>query len=91
MPNLNQKGPMGEGSMTGRKKGRCSNYDAGINHQTIQENDNRENPTNENVQGQRLGLGMGRGMGQNREGRVMGRSGGRGKGMDRRFRGDIQE
>ncbi len=28
MPNLDQHGPMGQGPMTGRKMGRCTNYGA---------------------------------------------------------------
>ena len=102
MPNLNQKGPMGEGPMTGRRMGRCTNYVARRNNQTTQENENRENPIIDIVQeqrqglgrGRRMGRGMGNGIGQNRGGRGMGRSGGgggRGTGMGRRFRGDIQE
>lgn len=28
MPGLNQKGPMGEGAMTGRRMGKCTNFGA---------------------------------------------------------------
>lgn len=85
MPNLNKKGPMGEGPMTGRKMGRCTNYCAGRNNQTTQENENRENPINETAQVQGQGLGRDRGM------RRSGGGGGRGTGMGRRFRDNIQE
>ena len=98
MPNFDQRGPVGEGPMTGRKMGRCTNYGAHQN-QTIEVNENTVNPMNDNVQGQGLGRGMrrrmrrgmrngmgqGNGMGQNRGGRGMGRSGGGGRGMGRRF------
>ena len=29
MPGLNHKGPMGDGPMTGRKMGKCTNFGAG--------------------------------------------------------------
>ncbi|MDD2476125.1 MAG: DUF5320 domain-containing protein [Dysgonamonadaceae bacterium] len=94
MPNFNQKGPMGEGPMTGRKMGRCSNYGTARRNQTSQENENIENPSNDNFFGRFFGRGRGRGMGnglgQNRGGRGMGRSGGGdGRGMGRRFRNDF--
>ena len=34
MPGLNQKGPMGQGPMTGRRMGRCTNF--GANQQKIE-------------------------------------------------------
>lgn len=67
MPNLNQKGPMGEGSMTRRKMGRCTNFGAGCRKQTMQENENRENlvsDTQVNDNAQEQGNGRGRGMGR---------------------------
>ncbi len=102
MSNFNQRGPMGDGPMTGRKMGRCTNYGAARNNQINQENEITENPINDNPQGRGLGRGIGRrgenvmgnDIGQNCGGRGMGRSGGgvvRGMGMGRRFRGDIQE
>ncbi len=33
MPNMNQTGPMGQGRMTGRKMGRCTNYGIGLTKQ----------------------------------------------------------
>ena len=104
MSNFNQKGPMGEGRMTGRKMGRCINLGAAQINQTTQENENKENPINENSPelglgrglGRRMGrcmgndMGQGRGMGQNRGGRGMGQSGG-GRGMGRRFPDVTQE
>ncbi|MDD3357109.1 MAG: DUF5320 domain-containing protein [Dysgonamonadaceae bacterium] len=97
MSNFNQKGPMGEGPMTGRRMGRCTNYGVARRKQTNQENENVVNPSNDNFFGRFFGRGrgrgMGNGMGQNRGGRGMGRSGGgsRGMGIGRqgRFRDDI--
>ncbi len=95
MPSFNQKGPMGEGPMTGRKMGRCTNYGAARRNQINQENENAERPVNDDSQrqgfgrglGRRMGRGMGNGMGQNRGGRGMGRiGGGGGRGMGRRNR-----
>ena len=89
MPNLNQKGPMGEGSMTGRKMGKCTNFGAGRSTQTTPENENTEQPIADNMSGQGMGRGLGRGagrdIGQNRGGGGKGRccNGGRGMGMDR--------
>ena len=94
MSNFNQRGPMGEGPMTGRKMGRCGNFGAGRRYTATQENENIENPMNDNPQGQGMGRGRGRGMGrgmkngmgqgqgagmgQNRGGRRMGKDGGGG-------------
>ena len=39
MSNFNQRGPMGEGPMTGRRMGRCGNFGAGRRYPT-QENEN---------------------------------------------------
>lgn len=75
MPGLNQTGPMGQGSMTGRRMGRCSNFGAKLNPQPTTDNENPEVKIPENILGRGLGLGRGRG--------------GRGQGMGRqnRFRG----
>lgn len=107
MSNFNQRGPMGEGPMTGRRMGRCGNFGAGRRYPT-QENENIENTMNDILQEQglgrargqgmgrgminRMGRGKGGGMGQNRGGRGLGKgNGGRGRGMGGRFRDDIQE
>lgn len=72
MSNLNQKGPMGEGPMTGRKMGRCGNFGAGRRYPTTPESENTENEMTENPQEQRLGRGQGQRLGKGR-GRGMGR------------------
>jgi len=71
MPRFNRTGPRGEGPMTGRQMGKCTDYGAdrkGFAEETSVENMN----TNE-------GRGMGRGLGLGR-----GRRGG-GRGMGRGF------
>ncbi len=58
MPGLNQTGPMGQGAMTGRKMGKCTNFGAknqDSNPDNIQEN------TAANCRG--IGRGLGRGLG----------------------------
>lgn len=86
MPGFNQKGPMGEGPMTGRKMGKCTNY--GADNKSTEE-------TLDNVAGRGLGLrrglgraaaGLGRGAGRGRgmgQGARLGRGAGRGRGMGR--------
>lgn len=76
MPGFNQTGPVGQGPMTGRRMGRCTNYGAG-----------RTTPTDEpNQAPENLPENYGRGFGY---GRGLGRRGprGRGFGMQNRFRG----
>lgn len=86
MPGFNQEGPTGQGPMTGRKMGRCTNYGAGRRNQTTPENTTTEIPTNDFTPGQGVGRGMGRGLGKGR-----GRNCGRGMGLGRqnRLRGDM--
>ena len=54
MPGFNQTGPVGQGPMTGRRMGRCTNYDAGQTPQTDEQNQAPEN----------MQQGFGRGMGR---------------------------
>lgn len=67
MPGFNQQGPMGEGPMTGRKLGKCTNYGAENIGST-------EEQVNENV-GRGLGMrrGRGRGFGRCSAGQAEGR------------------
>lgn len=64
MANFNHRGPLGEGPMTGRKMGRCTNFGARLREQTMDDNENRENAVNLDAQGLGLGRGRGRGMGR---------------------------
>ena len=82
MPGLNQSGPMGDGTMTVRRMGNCTNFGANETKQT----ENPSNPENDPFfdRGQGRGRGGGRGMGRGK-----GMGDGRGIGRDRqnRFRG----
>ncbi len=79
MPGLDQTGPMGQGPMTGRSVGRCTNYGAGRRNQPRAA---EQNPEESNLMGS-LGFGRGRG-GFARE---MERGMGREMGLQNRFRG----
>ena len=75
MPGFNQTGPTGQGSMTGRKMGRCTNF--GLTTENRTESENRS----ENYPGKFQGRGFG-------FGRHKGGRGGRGfgAGEQNRFR-----
>lgn len=70
MPGLNQKGPQGQGAMSGRKMGKCTNFGKKGKPETT----NEQHP-NENIPVNGAGRGKGVGRGQ----------GGMGMGMGRRF------
>jgi hypothetical protein len=72
MPGFDQKGPEGEGPMTGRRMGRCTGYGARV-HKSSQTENPEDSPENYG----RRGFGFGRG----------GRGRGRGMGFRNRFRG----
>ncbi len=79
MPGLNQTGPMGKGSMTGRKMGKCCNFGMGKNNSSNEITpDNQELNENGRGLGRRNGQGNGRGLGR---GQGQGQGGGRGKGQ----------
>lgn len=71
MPGFNQKGPMGQGSMSGRKMGKCTNYGANVKQDASVDNaTSAENlPVNNAGRGFGAGNGMeqGRGMGMGRQ------------------------
>ena len=77
MPGLNQTGPMGQGPMTGRKVGRCTNFGARLKNQTDTNNENSDKDPSVNLPGRglgnRWGRGFGPGHGRGRFGRGMGR------------------
>lgn len=79
MPRFDQTGPMGQGPMTGRRMGRCTNLGANPKNQasTTTEISNENIP--ENIQGKGFGFGRGRG------GRCFG------MGQQNRFRGGINK
>ncbi|HKK43122.1 MAG TPA: DUF5320 domain-containing protein [Bacteroidales bacterium] len=77
MPALNQRGPMGEGPMTGRKMGRCTNFRAAFKEKDSNYAGEQHEPDNEDIPGRAYGYGYGRGM----------RGRGRGLGRMNRLRG----
>lgn len=95
MPGFNQTGPMGQGSMTGRRMGKCTNFGANKKTQTYAENEESKLTTNENEESKQTTTEneelnknnpdnlAGRGLGFGR-----GRGGiGHGMGQQNRFRG----
>ena len=68
MPGLNRKGPQGEGSMTGRKMGRCNPDNKGKTDDEI-----LQNKVSSVEPGQGFGRGQGLGRGQGGPGRGLGR------------------
>lgn len=77
MPNFNQTGPLGQGPMTGRRMGRCTNF--GLSQKSNETPD--QDPIMPDAT-QPFG-GRGRGFGPGRRGR------GRGFGQRNRFRGGV--
>lgn len=77
MPGLDQRGPMGQGPLTGHRNGRCTNYGASAKkEETVTDTDLSDNQT-DSLQGRRFGFRGGMG----------GRGRGRGLGFKFRFRG----
>lgn len=74
MPGLNRKGPAGEGSMTGRKMGRCTQF----GEKLIDKNGQAESTQDSNEKNSGRGFGFGR------------RGQGRGMGPHNRMRGGGQ-
>jgi len=79
MPGFNQKGPFGEGPMTGRRMGRCTNYGANQKQQTTEESENQRLSENNPAMDLSFERGRGFGFGRNRRGC--------GRGQRFRFRG----
>ena len=75
MSGFNQKGPMGQGSMSGRKMGKCTNFGTNVKQQTSVASASTAETLPENNAGK--GFGTGKGMGQ---------GGGMGLGRQHRFR-----
>lgn len=75
MPGFNQKGPRGQGSLTGRKMGRCTNYGANTQNFNAVTKENNDEIISKNMQGRGLRLGRGkggRGFGMGRQNRYEG-------------------
>jgi hypothetical protein len=69
MPGFNQKGPMGQGPLTGRRMGRCTNFGAAGRNKEVTPDEDQKADLSGNYTGQRFGSGR--------------RIGGRGRGMGR--------
>jgi hypothetical protein len=69
MPGFNQTGPMGQGTITGRKMGRCTNYGARLRNQ----NDSTSDDKGEDQFGKLPERGIGPGKGRGSIGRGLGR------------------
>ncbi len=71
MPGFNQKGPMGKGSMSGKKMGKCTNFDANVKHEISFTNATSTESSPEYNAGRVFGvgnsIGQGRGMGMGRQ------------------------
>jgi len=77
MPRFDQTGPMGQGSMTGHKMGKCTNFGAGRNRNIpAQENPSAIPSSEENGMGGAFGMRNG-GMNNGGRGRGVGRGVGR--------------
>jgi len=87
MPGFDKTGPMGQGPMTGRKMGKCTNYGAGKKSQIKNPNENPFDNEDNNSENMNFGFGRGRGG----RGFGFGRGKGRGFGRRNRFRGGNEE
>ncbi len=77
MPRFDKTGPEGEGPMTGRRMGKCTNYGGkGI----TEENDSPNNVLPGRGQGRGPGIGQGKGQGHGL-GKGLGRGPGKGRGL----------
>jgi len=79
MPGFDQKGPIGQGSMTGRGMGRCASSD--------EKGEEQISATQNVVAGKEESVFRGKGWRFRQGGRGLGRGPGRGMGRRNRFRG----
>lgn len=80
MPGLNQTGPMGQGSMSGRRMGRCTNFGAKERKEEIINPEIQNEYQESNFPGRGFGFRW-------RGGPGAGRGRGRGMGFRNRYRG----
>ena len=87
MPGLDQTGPQGQGSMTGRRRGRCASTGAAVK----KGGGTASQPEEEKAPGAIAGRGNRQGSGRGGGGRGAGRGSGqvRGQGLQNRFRGSV--
>mgnify|MGYP003588717853 CR=1 FL=1 len=70
MPGFNQRGPMGDGTMTGRRMGRCTNFGTNAENQSESQSNSS---SNQNLnRGIGCSCGVGKGMGRGRQNRFRG-------------------
>lgn len=73
MPGFDRTGPNGEGRMTGRKMGRCTNFGGTLKKTGDEVKDIPDENTPENFRGRGFGRGRGcKGYGQGRQNRFRG-------------------
>ncbi|HNS17863.1 MAG TPA: DUF5320 domain-containing protein [Bacteroidales bacterium] len=70
MPGFDRTGPEGQGPMSGRKMGRCTNYGKGRKKQTTSDDEIKKD---EDLPENPAGKGLGQGRGKGGRGRGMGR------------------
>ena len=76
MPGFDKTGPLGNGSMTGRRMGRCTNYGKSMKKTENTETDATDIKVSDNLPGKgfafgmRLGAGRGMGRGSGRKNRL---------------------
>ena len=61
MPGFNKTGPVGQGPMTGRRMGRCTNFGASKKDNESTSSENRTEREPENLTGRGFGFGRGSG------------------------------
>jgi len=61
MPEFDQKGPSGQGPMTGRRLGRCTKSGASLPNQSVVETEEARPLNQEKIGGPGFGLGRGKG------------------------------
>jgi hypothetical protein len=81
MPGFDQTGPEGQGPMTGRRMGRCTNYGRNLKETENTSSKEQNDSLSENLAGRGFGPGL------RRSGIGRGRGRGRGLGRQNRFRG----
>ena len=73
MPGFNQRGPEGQGPMTGRRMGRCTNFGGNLKKTDDSSADDQNDFSPENFPGGGFGFGFRRGGSGRGRGRAMGR------------------
>ena len=72
MPGLDQSGPLGQGPMTGRRLGRCTNYGASQGKRNAAHSEGQDQTRIDDLKGRIMSYGFWRGRGNRGRGRKMG-------------------